>query len=74
VLADVNAVPPMGIEGIKPTWNGKEKHGKIVFGALGIGGLKMKIHRACVARLFEQNDLALEAEEIFATAKQTIKK
>jgi len=72
VLADVNAVPPTGIEGIKPTWDGKEKHGKIIFGALGIGGLKMKIHRACVARLFEQNDLALEAEEIFATAKKEI--
>ncbi len=72
VLADVNAVPPTGIEGIKPNWNGKEKHGKIIFGALGIGGLKMKIHRACVARLFERNDLALEAEEIFATAKKEI--
>lgn len=74
ILADVNAVPPMGIEGIKPTWNGKEKHGKTIFGALGIGGLKMKIHRACIARLFEQNDLALEAEEIFATAKKEIGK
>lgn len=40
VLADVNAVPPSGIEGIKPTWDGKEKHGKIIFGAIGIGGLK----------------------------------
>jgi len=69
VLGDVNAVPPLGIEGIKPHWSGKEKHGKIIFGALGIGGLKMKIHRASVARLFEQNDLVLDAEEVYATAK-----
>jgi len=70
VLGDVNAVPPLGIEGIKPHWSGKEKHGKVIFGALGIGGLKMKIHRACVARLFEQNDLVLDAEEVYATAKE----
>ena len=74
VLADVNAVPPTGIEGIKPKWDGKEKHGKVIFGAIGIGGLKMKIHRASVAKLFEQNDTVLEAEEIFATAKKEIGK
>ena len=74
VLADVNAVPPLGIEGIKSSWNGKEKQGKIIFGALGIGGLKMKVHKACVARLFQKNDLTLEAEDIFEIAKQSIEK
>lgn len=70
VLGDVNAVPPLGIEGIKPHWDGKEKNGKIIFGALGIGGLKMKVHRGCVARLFESNELVLGAEEIYAIAKE----
>lgn len=70
VLADVNAVPPLGIDGIKPHWDSKEKHGKIIFGALGIGGLKMKVHTACVARLFESNELVLGAEEIYAIAKE----
>lgn len=70
VLADVNAVPPLGIEGIKPHWDGKEKEGKVIFGALGIGGLKMKVHRACVARLFESNELVLDAEKVFAIAKE----
>jgi hypothetical protein len=70
VMADVNAVPPTGIGGIKPHWDGKEKEGKVVFGALGVGGLKMKVHRACVARLFESNELVLDAEEIFAVAKE----
>lgn len=73
VLADVNAVPPLGIEGIKAHWNGKEKNGKVIFGALGIGGLKMKIHRASVAHLFDQNDLLLDAEEIYAVARELIK-
>ena len=73
VLADVNAVPPLGIEGIKATWDGQEKQGKVIFGALGIGGLKMKIHHACVARLFDQNDLVLDAEEIYATTKEVVR-
>jgi hypothetical protein len=72
VLADVNAVPPLGVEGIKPHWNGKERHGKVIFGALGIGGFKMKIHRASVAHLFDQNDLILDAEEIYAIARELI--
>jgi len=69
VVADVNAVPPTGIGGIKPTDNGKEREGKLAFGAIGIGGLKMKIHRASVARLFEQNDLVLDIEEIYEIGK-----
>jgi hypothetical protein len=69
VVADVNAVPPTGVGGIKPTDDGKQREGRIAFGALGIGGLKMKIHRASVARLFERNDLVLDVEEIYAIGK-----
>jgi hypothetical protein len=69
VLADVNAVPPLGIEGIKYHWAGKEVAGKYIFGALVVGGLKMKIHKACLTRLFEQNDLVLDVEEIYNIAK-----
>lgn len=69
VLADVNAVPPLGIENTKPHWDGKEVGGKVIYGALGIGGLKMKIHRDCLSRLFKQNDLVLDAEEIYDIAK-----
>ena len=66
--ADVNAVPPAGIEGVEVADNGTERGGATVFGALGIGGLKMKAHRAAVARLFERNDLVLDAEEIYDLA------
>jgi len=72
VLGDVNAVPPLGIEGIKVHWKGKEKHGKIIYGAIGIGDFKMKVHHASVARLFDQNDLILDAEEVYATAKELL--
>jgi hypothetical protein len=69
VVADVNAVPPTGVGGIKPTDDGKQREGRLAFGALGIGGLKMKIHRASVAKLFERNDLVLDVEEIYAIGK-----
>ena len=64
VAADVNAVPPVGVEGIEATDDGASRDGVTVFGALGIGNLKMKIHKACIARLFERNDLVLDAETI----------
>jgi hypothetical protein len=69
ILADANASPPAGIEGVKPSDRGAPRHGKILFGALGFGALKLALHRACIARLFEQNDLLLDAEEIYALAK-----
>lgn len=69
VVADANAVPPIGIGGIQPTDDGKEREGKLAFGAIGIGGLKMKIHHAAVARLFERNDLVLDIEEIYEIGK-----
>lgn len=72
VLGDVNAVPPLGIEDIKVHWKAKEKHGKTIYGAIGIGDFKMKVHHASVARLFERNDLILDAEEVYATAKELL--
>ena len=30
------------------------------------------LHRACIARLFEQNDLVLDAEEVHAVAKTMV--
>ena len=69
VAADLNAVPPMGIEGVEVQDNAVEREGAIVFGALGVGGLKMKIHKACIARLFESNDAVLDAETIAEVAQ-----
>ena len=46
----------------------REREGVKAFGALAIGGLKMKAHKAAIARLFERNDLVLDAEEIYDLA------
>jgi len=70
MLADVNAQPPLGIEGVEATDKAKDRSGKIVFGALGIGGLKLKLHRGCIGRLFENSEGVLDAEEIYALAKE----
>jgi hypothetical protein len=70
VAADLNAVPPLGIEGIEVTDDGVDRDGVTTFGALGVGGLKMKVHKACIARLFERNDLVLDAEAIAEIAAE----
>ena len=70
VAADVNAVPPLGIEGIETLDDGVTKEGVICFGALAIGNLKMKLHKACIARLFQRNDLVLDAETIADVARE----
>ena len=70
MMADVNAQPPLGIEGIEATDKGKDYNGKLAFGALGIGGLKLKLHRACIAKMFESADGVYDAEEIYALAKE----
>ena len=69
VLADVNAVPPLGIDKTKPHWNGKEVGGKVIFGALAIGGVKMKIHRNCLVSLFKRNDMVIDVEQVYDIAK-----
>jgi hypothetical protein len=69
VAADVNAVPPLGVEGIEVTDNAVDRGGVTTFGALGVGNLKMKIHKACIAKLFEKNDSILDAETIAEIAQ-----
>jgi hypothetical protein len=69
LLADCNAQPPLGIEGLEATDKGKERHGKLCFGALGIGGLKLKLHRGCIGKMFESSESVFDAEEIYALAK-----
>jgi methylenetetrahydrofolate/methylenetetrahydromethanopterin dehydrogenase (NADP+) len=70
LLADYNAAEPLGIEGVEATDELVEREGKLVLGALGVGGKKMKTHKACVRRLFERNDLVLNADGVYAVAKE----
>ncbi len=69
VIVDLNAVPPAGIGGIVATdkaspaaWNDR----LLLYGALGVGGTKMKIHRAAIGKLFDRSDVVLDAEELLA--------
>lgn len=70
VLIDLNAVPPAGIEGIVAADKARADGAAVVYGALGVGGTKMKIHRAAIARLFESNDAVLDAEELLAIGER----
>jgi methylenetetrahydrofolate/methylenetetrahydromethanopterin dehydrogenase (NADP+) len=66
VVIDLNAVPPAGIGGIGVQDKAAEHDGQICYGAIGVGGTKMKLHKAAIRRLFESNDAVLDAEEIYA--------
>jgi saccharopine dehydrogenase-like NADP-dependent oxidoreductase len=70
VAIDLNAVPPLGIEHVEVNDKAADRGGVICYGAVGVGGTKMKIHKAAVARLFQSNDQVMDAEEVFALAKE----
>ncbi|MCX5660132.1 MAG: methylenetetrahydromethanopterin dehydrogenase [Planctomycetota bacterium] len=72
VLIDLNAVPPAGIEGVAGPDKGKEVDGRFQYGALGVGGTKMKIHKAAIASLFTANDRVLDAEGIYAIGETLV--
>jgi methylenetetrahydrofolate/methylenetetrahydromethanopterin dehydrogenase (NADP+) len=72
LLADYNAAEPLGIEGTKATDDLADYDGKVVLGALAIGGPKMKVHKACVRRLFESNDQILDTDAVYAVAKELV--
>ena len=72
VAVDLNAVPPLGIEGVEVNDAGVVKEGVTVFGAFGIGNFKTKLHKTCIARLFERNDLVLDAETIADVARELL--
>jgi methylenetetrahydrofolate/methylenetetrahydromethanopterin dehydrogenase (NADP+) len=65
-LIDLNAVPPLGIEGVEAADKNKSRSGIQAWGALGVGGIKMNIHKKAIQQLFTANDLVLDAEEVLA--------
>ncbi len=72
MLADVNATPPLGIEGIDMNDKGKQRHGKVAFGAIGMGALKLRVHRTCISRLFDDTKQVFDAESVYAVAKSLL--
>jgi hypothetical protein len=68
VVADVNAVPPLGVESIEVMDDGTEKEGIRFYGAIAIGNFKMKVHCGAIAALFEANDQFLDETTIYDIA------
>lgn len=68
VAIDLNAVPPVGLAGIEATDRAVDRKSITAYGAIGVGGVKMKAHKAAIQRLFEANDQILDAEELFEIA------
>ncbi len=67
---DLNAVPPVGLADVAVMDKAAEKSGVICYGALGVGGLKMKVHKQAVVSLFTGNDRALETRALYELALQ----
>lgn len=70
VMIDLNGVPPAGIEGVELTDKAVNREEVIAYGALGVGGTKMKVHKAAIFELFEKNNAVLDIEEIYAIAQR----
>ena len=65
VAIDLNAVPPLGIEGVEMTDKAVDRNGVACYGAIGVGGTKMKIHTAALKRLFDASERVLDNEAIY---------
>ena len=70
VAIDLNAVPPAGLGGIEAADRARplSDRGAVQYGAIGVGGLKMEIHRAAIEQLFKTNDAVLDADAIYQLA------
>jgi predicted dinucleotide-binding enzyme len=66
VIVDLNAVPPAGIEGVVATDKARPEGLAVLYGALGVGGTKMKIHKAAIGRIFTDTGAFLDAEDLLA--------
>lgn len=69
VAIDLNAVPPAGLGGIEIMDKAVDRNGVLCYGAIGVGGMKMKIHTAALRRLFESNDQVLDTNAIYEIGK-----
>ena len=72
LLADYNAADPLGLEGTKATDDLVDYDGKLVLGALAIGGPKMKVHKTCIRRMFESNDKVFDTDTVYEVAKELV--
>jgi len=72
VAVDLNAVPPLGISGIQVTDQGVQRESRFDYGALGVGGLKMKIHKRAIQQLFTSNTHFIDAQEMMKIGRSIL--
>lgn len=70
VAIDLNAVPPVGLDGVDVMSKGVLQGEIACYGAIGVGGTKMKLHKRAIQKLFEQNDAVLDTAEIYSLARE----
>lgn len=68
LAVDLNAVPPLGLGDVEAMDRGVEKEGTLCYGALGVGGTKMKVHKRAIAQLFDSSDATFDTAEIYQLA------
>ena len=56
----------------RPTDDLVDYDGKLVLGALAIGGPKMKVHKTCIRRMFESNDEVFDTDTVYEVAKELV--
>jgi methylene-tetrahydromethanopterin dehydrogenase len=79
VAADINAVPPLGVEGIKrshfgePLAHAEQSPGAVGIGALAVGDVKYKLQNKLLRMLLEtEQPLYLDFREAFAKARELV--
>lgn len=77
IAADINAVPPLGIEGVKrshfgaPLAQAEQSPGAVGIGALAVGDVKYKLQNRLLKLLLEtEQPLYLDFREAFAKARE----
>ena len=75
VAADVNAVPPAGIEGLSVSDDGAElPGGALGIGALAIGGVKYKVQRGLLERMLSADHaVVLDFPDAFDLAQEVVR-
>ncbi|MEM3617437.1 MAG: methylene-tetrahydromethanopterin dehydrogenase N-terminal domain-containing protein [Candidatus Bathyarchaeia archaeon] len=75
IVADINAIPPLGVEGLKPTWDMKEIIPNVFgIGALAIGVLKSAIEAKMIKMAAEEPKGIFDYKIAYQIAKEAVTK
>jgi len=73
VAADINAVPPSGIEGIGAQDNGVKVGSGLGIGALAVGGVKYRVEAGLLRRMIDtEKPLYLDFRDAFKLAREIV--